>query len=38
MTQGAPQEQDAAAGPGFDPSVPSPARVWNFWVGGKGSH
>src|SRR6204780_282805 len=35
MTQGAPQEQDAAAGPAFDPSVPSPARVWNFWVGGK---
>ena len=20
---------------GFDPSVPSPARVWNYWVGGK---
>ena len=35
MTQGAPQERDAAAGPAFDPSVPSPARVWNFWVGGK---
>ena len=35
MTQGAPQEHDAAAGPAFDPSVPSPARVWNFWVGGK---
>jgi len=35
MTQGAPQEHDVAAGPAFDPSVPSPARVWNFWVGGK---
>jgi hypothetical protein len=34
MTQGAPQEQDVAVG-AFDPSVPSPARVWNFWVGGK---
>jgi SAM-dependent methyltransferase len=21
--------------PGFDPSVPSAARVWDFWVGGK---
>jgi O-methyltransferase involved in polyketide biosynthesis len=20
---------------GFDPSVPSPARVWNYWIGGK---
>ena len=20
---------------GFDPSIPSPARVWNYWVGGK---
>lgn len=20
---------------GFDPSVPSPARMWNYWVGGK---
>jgi len=35
MTQGAPQEHDVAPGPAFDPSVPSPARVWNFWVGGK---
>jgi hypothetical protein len=35
MTQDAPQEQDATAGPAFDPTVPSPARVWNFWVGGK---
>jgi hypothetical protein len=35
MTQGAPKDQDVAAGRAFDPSVPSPARVWNFWVGGK---
>jgi hypothetical protein len=35
MTQGAPHDQDVAAVPGFDPSKPSPARVWNFWVGGK---
>ena len=35
MTQGAPQEDQFAAGPAFDPTVPSPARVWNFWVGGK---
>src|SRR3984957_20008012 len=35
MTQGTPQEEDAAGRPAFDPSVPSPARVWNFWVGGK---
>ena len=35
MTQGASQEQRVAAGPTVDPTVPSPARVWNFWVGGK---
>src|ERR1700722_20270722 len=35
MTQGTPQEEDAAGRPAFDPSVPSPARVWIFWVGGK---
>src|SRR6201996_4906695 len=35
MTQGAPQEQDVPAALGVDPTVPSPARVWNFWVGGK---
>jgi SAM-dependent methyltransferase len=33
MTQGAPQEQPLAAGL-VDQAVPSPARVWNFWVGG----
>src|SRR5262249_23684387 len=35
MTQGAPQERDVAAGPALDPTVPNPARIWNFWVGGK---
>src|ERR1700723_2802736 len=35
MAQGAPQEQDVPADLGVDPTVPSPARVWNFWVGGK---
>lgn len=35
MTQGTPQEQPVAAGPAVDPTVPSAARVWNFWVGGK---
>jgi len=35
MTQGDPQEQHVAAGLAVDRTVPSPARVWNFWVGGK---
>src|ERR1700722_3041933 len=35
MTQGAPQEQDVPADLCVNPTVPSPARVWNFWVGGK---
>jgi hypothetical protein len=35
MTQGAPQEEHVAAGLSLDPTVPSPARVWNYWVGGK---
>ena len=35
MTQGAPQEQHVAAGQALDPTVPSPARIWNYWVGGK---
>jgi hypothetical protein len=35
MTQGASQEQPVAASLAVDPTVPSPARVWNFWVGGK---
>ena len=35
MTQGAPDDQPVAASLVVDPTVPSPARVWNFWVGGK---
>jgi hypothetical protein len=35
MAQGAPQEQRAAAGFTPDRTVPNPARMWNFWVGGK---
>jgi trans-aconitate methyltransferase len=35
MTQGAPQEEHVADALSVDPTVPSPARVWNFWVGGK---
>ena len=35
MTQGSSQDQRGAARLAFDPTVPSPARVWNFWVGGK---
>jgi len=35
MTQSSPEEQYAAAGFEVDPKVPSPARVWNYWVGGK---
>ena len=35
MTQSAPQEQHVAAGLALDPTVPNPARIWNFWVGGK---
>src|ERR1700752_5420314 len=35
MTQSAPQEQHLAAGLVPDPTVPNPARIWNYWVGGK---
>jgi hypothetical protein len=35
MTESASQEQDAAVRLALDPTVPNPARVWNFWVGGK---
>ena len=36
MTQGVPQDRrHAAADPVLDPKVPNPARVWNFWLGGK---
>ena len=35
MTLGSSPEKPVAAGLAVDPTVPSPARVWNFWVGGK---
>ncbi|MGH3282945.1 MAG: SAM-dependent methyltransferase, partial [Trebonia sp.] len=35
MTQGAQEELTAAARVAVDPTVPSPARVWNFWLGGR---
>jgi hypothetical protein len=35
MTQSAPREEHVAAGLALDPTVPNPARIWNFWVGGK---
>src|SRR5215469_14026154 len=35
MTESASQEQQAAVRLALDPTVPNPARVWNFWVGGK---
>ena len=38
MTQSWPPDQGAVGGmelPGFDASVPNPARMWNYWVGGK---
>jgi hypothetical protein len=35
MAQSAPQEQHVATGPALDPTVPNPARIWNYWVGGK---
>jgi hypothetical protein len=35
MTESASQEQHTAVRLALDPTVPNPARVWNFWVGGK---
>lgn len=32
MTQSDPQDQFGAARLAFDPTVPSPARVWNFRI------
>jgi DNA-binding HxlR family transcriptional regulator len=29
------RDSGEAAPPGVDPAVPSPARIWNFWLGGK---
>jgi hypothetical protein len=35
MTESTPQEHHIAAGLALDPTVPNPARIWNYWVGGK---
>jgi O-methyltransferase involved in polyketide biosynthesis len=38
VTQGTPQDRAAGGGsrlPSFDPAVPNPARMWNYWLGGK---
>ena len=38
MTQSTPQDRAAGGGsrlPSFDPAVPNPARMWNYWLGGK---
>ncbi len=36
MTQGTPPGRtDGSRLPPFDPSVPNPARMWNYWLGGK---
>ena len=38
MSVNVPDDEDAALAEklrGFDTSVPSPARMWNYWVGGK---
>ena len=36
MTQGTPPGRaDGSQLPPFDPSVPNPARMWNYWLGGK---
>jgi hypothetical protein len=34
MTLGTPPSEDSHL-PSFDPSVPNPARMWNYWLGGK---
>jgi S-adenosyl methyltransferase len=39
VTQSTPQDPAVGGGqsslPSFDPSVPNPARMWNYWLGGK---
>jgi len=38
VTQSTPQDRVAGGGsrlPSFDPGVPNPARMWNYWLGGK---
>jgi O-methyltransferase involved in polyketide biosynthesis len=34
MTQSTPPSEDSHL-PSFDPTVPNPARMWNYWLGGK---
>ena len=34
VTQSVPQDGQSRL-PSFDPSVPNPARMWNYWLGGK---
>jgi hypothetical protein len=41
VTQNSPQEQSVESGhelPGFDATVPNPARMWNYWLGGKDNY
>ncbi|HEY2505271.1 MAG TPA: SAM-dependent methyltransferase [Streptosporangiaceae bacterium] len=35
MSQSAQQDQHIEPGPALNPTVPNPARIWNYWVGGK---
>jgi S-adenosyl methyltransferase len=38
VTQSTPQDPVVGGGsrlPSFDPGVPNPARMWNYWLGGK---
>ena len=36
MTQDTPPSRNASSElPSFDPGVPNPARMWNYWLGGK---
>jgi S-adenosyl methyltransferase len=38
VTRSTPQQGTASGAsrlPSFDPSVPNPARMWNYWLGGK---
>ncbi len=30
--------EDGAVALGFDPTVPNPARMWNYWLGGKDNY
>lgn len=35
MSQNSPREHSLPRGLALDPTVPNPARIWNYWVGGK---